>query len=739
MHHLLSVAAVLLVATSTSAQTDDWSSFPTTPAAPPKPSASLDAGVPPRPPPQPAPAPTAAPPQPVTGPTTPPAQTPTSRASADERPTAAQQRVEERLKASPQPSDGGVSVVSKQERYLPGTEPHSPGTFGNAFDAPSNGRVTAGQVGVGTLLLSSARLGPAGVVRVSMLAEYLNQVDFPVRQAQNIRSGITFALSFQPLDWLELFVAYGATANTNNRTSPNLIQALGDFTLGAKASRQWFKGFWAGLDVRMLSFSGVGNQSVDRFAFGVRPSLLAAYDVRAAAPMVPLILNVGLGFTFDGTGSLISTQRLNASEEFALGINKYNRFNFGVSLEVPLPWVMPFVEYNLASPLGVANNLLTGPDGLMVPVGEAMPQTLGLGLKVTAVKDLTLTVGFNLGLARRVGLGVPATPPWNFLVGAGFAIDPFQRGETKIVETLQERRIEQKVAEAAKTTRVEGVVLDAATNRPLQGAVINVAGAPSAATDATGKFQTVELTDLTQAKLTVLKDGYKTAEQSVPLTMGKPSRAELALQPDVKAAAFDIFVTSAKKPIKAAVVVKGPTETSYQQETTAQGATQVQAQAGTYTVSVTADGFLSQTRDVQIAQASTMALTFDLVPVPKKALVILKGDKIEILQQVHFATGKATILTDSYSLLQQVVDVIVRNGVKRIRIEGHTDNRGNKATNLKLSEDRAASVADFLAQQGVDRSRFESVGFGDSKPVAPNLTAKGRELNRRVEFIVLEK
>lgn len=134
-----------------------------------------------------------------------------------------------------------------------------------------------------------------------------------------------------------------------------------------------------------------------------------------------------------------------------------------------------------------------------------------------------------------------------------------------------------------------------------------------------------------------------------------------------------------------------------------------------------------------------MTLAFEMVPAPKTPLVVFKGDKIEILQQVHFLTGKATILADSFNLLQQVVDVAIKNNVKRIRIEGHTDNRGAKADNQTLSDSRARAVADFLIAQGIDASRVEAVGYGDSRPVAPNLTARGRELNRRVDFIVLEK
>jgi len=632
--------------------------------------------------------------------------------------------------------DEELPIVSQRERFVAGTEPHSPSTWGNAFDAPKNARVTVGQAGIGTVFVPSARLGPKGVVRVSILGEYFNQVNFPVLNAQNIRSGVTFAASFQPFTWGEVFVSYGASANTNNRTSPNLIQALGDLTLGVKASNEWVSGFHAGIDLRLLTFSGVGNQSIDRFAVGFRPTLVGTYDFRSLSPKVPLIFTMNLGFTIDSTASLVTNQRLNASEQFALGTYGYHRFNFGLSLEVPLPVVTPYVEYALAAPLGVPATGLFGPDGVSVAAGAVMPHTLGLGLKVTAIKDLTLLTGFNLGLAQAVGLGIPATPPWNFLIGASFAIDPFQRGETKIVETTRERRIEQAIAEAPKTTHVEGTVVDAVTRKPISGAIIGAPGISPSATDADGHFTTLEFKE-PKVRLTVTRDGYKAADQEVTLEPGKVAKADLALEEDVKKAVFEISTTAAKKPVKVAVSVKGgPTDLTVQTEDAPKS---VEVSAGTYTVSVNAPGYLAQTREVQVAPGGKMPVSFELVAEPKVKLVILKGDKIEILQQVHFATGKSTILADSFGLLSQVVDVVVKNGLKRLRVEGHTDNRGDKATNQALSESRARAVADYLIAQGVERSHLEAAGYGDTRPIAPNLTARGRELNRRVEFIVLEK
>lgn len=712
MHHTSLRALLLISVVATAAQAqEEWNAFPPPPVPPPS--------TTPTPPPVPPPAA----PQPAE-PATPELTAPTPQAAA----------VDGGQGASPAQAPAEAAVVSQQERFVPGTEPHSPGTWGKALNAPENSRIAAGQVGIGTVFVPSARLGSAGIVRVSLLGDYFSQNDFPVRAAQNIRSGITFSGSFQPFSWGEVFMSYGASANTNNRTAPALLQALGDLCLGAKASYPFFKGFWAGLDLRLLSFSGVGNQGLDKFAFGFKPSLLASYDFRTLTKNFLLLTHLAFGFIFDGTSGLVPKQTLNASEQFALGIHSYNRLHAGLALEVPLPVATPFVEYTLAVPLGVQGGQLLGPDSKPVDVSAAMPQQLNVGAKVTAIKDLTLTTGVNIGLTSSVGLGVPATPPWTWYFSAGFAIDPFQRAEKTVLETVRERERAIEITHP----RIAGTVTDQATSQPLAAAIVAVGDAPPVATDAQGQFVTHEIR-APRVSLSVSKEGYKTAELAVDVSQdpsAQRSHVAVALEPDIKKAKFSIIATSAKKPIKAVVAFQGPESASVE---TQEAPVDRELLAGSYVINATAPGQLSQTREVQVTPGASMNVSFDLAPAPKKPLVVFTGEKIEILQQVHFQSGKAVILADSHSLLQQVVDAVVRNNVKRLRVEGHTDNRGNKAVNQTLSENRAKAVADFLVAQGIDTNRVESVGYGDAKPVAPNLTARGRELNRRVEFIVLEK
>lgn len=129
----------------------------------------------------------------------------------------------------------------------------------------------------------------------------------------------------------------------------------------------------------------------------------------------------------------------------------------------------------------------------------------------------------------------------------------------------------------------------------------------------------------------------------------------------------------------------------------------------------------------------------DGCPDKGKAQVIIKENKIVILKKVYFATGRATIKRISYNLLDQVAQTLAANPqVKGVRVEGHTDSRGRKAANLRLSQRRAEAVRDYMIGKGIAAGRLIAVGYGPEKPIANNRTRKGRADNRRVEFTILD-
>jgi outer membrane protein OmpA-like peptidoglycan-associated protein len=117
--------------------------------------------------------------------------------------------------------------------------------------------------------------------------------------------------------------------------------------------------------------------------------------------------------------------------------------------------------------------------------------------------------------------------------------------------------------------------------------------------------------------------------------------------------------------------------------------------------------------------------------------VIYEEGKFKILDTVKFKTGSAEIDEESHSLLDQVALTMKANPeVKKIRIEGHTDDTGPNDKNQKLSEARANAVREYLIKKGVDSRRLKAKGYGEDRPLEDDDTPEARAKNRRVEFVV---
>ena len=120
--------------------------------------------------------------------------------------------------------------------------------------------------------------------------------------------------------------------------------------------------------------------------------------------------------------------------------------------------------------------------------------------------------------------------------------------------------------------------------------------------------------------------------------------------------------------------------------------------------------------------------------------VRLTGKQIQILQQVQFATGTANIKDESSALLDEVAQALKDHPeLTKIEVAGHTDDRGSKFLNTRLSLQRAEAVMRALVGRGVEASRLEAKGYGPDSPIADNGTDEGRAKNRRVEFRIVER
>lgn len=111
---------------------------------------------------------------------------------------------------------------------------------------------------------------------------------------------------------------------------------------------------------------------------------------------------------------------------------------------------------------------------------------------------------------------------------------------------------------------------------------------------------------------------------------------------------------------------------------------------------------------------------------------------IRILQRIEFETDRDVLRPESDPVLQAVREILATNDqIRKLRVEGHTDDRGNDAHNLDLSRRRATSVMRWLVEHGIAAERLESEGYGETRPLVPNRGA-GRQTNRRVEFRITD-
>jgi len=108
------------------------------------------------------------------------------------------------------------------------------------------------------------------------------------------------------------------------------------------------------------------------------------------------------------------------------------------------------------------------------------------------------------------------------------------------------------------------------------------------------------------------------------------------------------------------------------------------------------------------------------------------------LDRIYFEFDKWNLLPASFEELDELFTLLNKYQSMKIAIHGHTDSRGSDSYNYTLSDNRSQSVYDYLARQGIELDRIQYEGFGERKPIAANDTDDGRQMNRRVEFVVLE-
>ncbi len=118
------------------------------------------------------------------------------------------------------------------------------------------------------------------------------------------------------------------------------------------------------------------------------------------------------------------------------------------------------------------------------------------------------------------------------------------------------------------------------------------------------------------------------------------------------------------------------------------------------------------------------------------ATVRITGSGLRILQRIEFQSDSSRLLRRSEAVLAEVAGVLNANPQMFVRIEGHADNRASEESNLRLSQQRAEMVRDWLVEHGINATRLEAIGFGESRPRNRADTDEAHRSNRRVEFVL---
>lgn len=151
-----------------------------------------------------------------------------------------------------------------------------------------------------------------------------------------------------------------------------------------------------------------------------------------------------------------------------------------------------------------------------------------------------------------------------------------------------------------------------------------------------------------------------------------------------------------------------------------------------YGLNVNKDGYLFHSENFNLADTSAyQEITIDI------ELQRIEVGTTIVLKNIFFDYDKATLRPESYAELNRVVQILDKQPKLKIEISGHTDNKGAYDYNKKLSRDRAKTVVDYLIEKGISADRLSYEGYAFDKPIAPNDTDEGRQMNRRVEFKVL--
>jgi len=160
-----------------------------------------------------------------------------------------------------------------------------------------------------------------------------------------------------------------------------------------------------------------------------------------------------------------------------------------------------------------------------------------------------------------------------------------------------------------------------------------------------------------------------------------------------------------------------------------------------YVLNVSKDGYLFHSERFTLSnevQSAPLKVNVQLQKLKVGTKISLTNTTDNGVKNVFFDSNSDILKKESYAELNRLVELLNKNPDRKIEVGGHTDDVGDDASNLSLSQRRAEAVRNYLIQSGISAARLTAKGYGETQPQVPNDSDANRAKNRRTEFLVLE-
>jgi outer membrane protein OmpA-like peptidoglycan-associated protein len=568
--------------------------------------------------------------------------------------------------------------------------------------------------------------------------------------------GATVGLSVSILDYLEGYIAANANATGDDNNHPTLLQEMGDMTIGVKGAYDFnTKWFWpfAAAELKLLGGAGgvgyFGKGTSARFVLG------ATGDFRQLSSNIPLRTSLNLSYNIDNSAAIIADteaargQPITRIERFGLGINRVDQFDVNLGAETFLlnDRIRPFLEFTLvgaANRQGYACHTNNPSIDNCLANDTDVPTTLTIGARFFPWKGLMLEAAVDVGMTGVKNFIEELAPqtPYMVYLGGGWNFDTWERPPVVQTKTV-EKKVEQKIV----LGKIKGFVHEQGKDTAVPGAVVAWDNHPELTSLYTGPDGRFTTQGLTPGKYTfdVKADGYKDGQCAAEITKAASDvqlDCPLEALPRVGNIVGHVRDGESNAPVpNATVKFKDATGKELSITADSSGAFRFEGVApGEGEISVDAPDYLAFVDHTNVKVRQDNPYDAVIRHKPRRSLVRVTAKEITIKQQVQFALDQAVILPESTPLLIEIADVLIKNPrIEEVEVQGHTDNTGTPAHNMDLSERRANAVRDWLVKHGVAADRLVAKGYGQTKPLVPNVTTANKARNRRVQFIILKQ